>query len=496
MRVQETRNLLRIAQQECYWLYEDNRKAARELIRRLGSIAHSHCWGVCRGDEVRHANRGDAIRAAMSLSWQERAIALRRLERSARMLWSHLSAHPNRRTLFLWYVNKPLRDKEGYVQLVNIDIDNHSGAPHEEVQVLQGRIGERIDYVYWEPSTSGTGLHGYCLIRSPSASSALAFWDPAEKACSKLAVGLSVSVELRGRPPRLDGSGELLSMGTLAKFPRPQSEPELLNCLSALDYIEQDSACLARLGSASSPSPLSPPSNSSISTDLIVGTLLPPKTVHQPGEAILKAIKEEQDGKVRRNRFAWYYLRVLAPQHPSPEDCNRHYETLGVNRNNVDARRLSHFREALEYWSSRITTSLWTFEEALTLVKSVIGAQGVSQTIQTAKPNYTQFRPFCLNEVAAVLYCLTTTVRKTYSDPSKANTFGRDCCLKSSEQMEVEGYQVRRIDNKRFKVIMDLLESRGLIVCLDRGYIVGGSRKGRCRKYDLGPKHPLSKGPT
>jgi len=480
-------NQLRIAQQEVYWLFNDDRKAAREIVRRLSQVVHPFCYGRFY-DTPLFANTVDRMNSALRLSGREKAIELGRLQWQKRQIWSHIAAPASQRTRLFWFVNRSLRHVDGRVLLLNIDIDNHHGATDEQVETARIRIAGFFDAdtLYWEASTAGRGLHGYTLLIVPEQENMFGFWGLLEVTLQGLLDDLEVTVELKGKPPRYDEDGLIVHAGSLAKLPRPQSKQEALNFIGATDYRNDFKEVVARCA------PLTPttPSKHPHCTDLIVSASPCPKPQRQPREDILESIRQEHDGFRRRNRFSWYYLRFLVNGDPTPEDCNGWYERLGVNRTPVDSRRLKDFQSCLDYWVTRTARSLFTFDEALGLVEAHLPVQDLSQAIQEAKATYSRFSPFRHNEVAAVLFCLTTSTLKTWSDPRLRFTFGISCALASIKAMVVEGFQTRAIDNKQLKVILRLLEDANLIVCLDRGYVANGGR-GVSRKWGLSPSHPL-----
>tara|TARA_R110002072_G_C7967264_1_gene534391 strand:- start:2574 stop:4352 length:1779 start_codon:yes stop_codon:yes gene_type:complete len=145
------------------------------------------------------------------------------------------------------YVNRCPIIGDFRIGLFCFDIDNHKKLSQANVQKCK-RLIERVfkgAKIYWEASTTGSGLHGYILIS----------WDPymdnsrircdireLQRLVGQITADLRTNCnEIRGIPHllhnrRISGSG----YGQWAKFPRPRTSSDMESFLSA---TSQHSSC-------------------------------------------------------------------------------------------------------------------------------------------------------------------------------------------------------------------------------------------------------------
>lgn len=227
------------------------RRFSRNLI--YTPVFGRYAWDEAQGRKV--CKPTTPTIATYNLHTAEDSNFSRRLRRQWRIqatdLFDHWLADTGQWERMIAYVNRCPRIGSKRLALVMLDIDCHRGQSIEEANqtalAIDGALTDAL--IYWEPSTSGGGLHGYCMI-SWSASATNAQIREDMEAMGTLLGALTAEMaagckEVRGAPMLFMGR-EIIKCGTWAKIPWPQTRGDAESLVDALEH-EVDAADLLQV---------------------------------------------------------------------------------------------------------------------------------------------------------------------------------------------------------------------------------------------------------
>lgn len=233
--------------------------------------------------------------------------------------------------------------------LVCLDIDCHSGQDQSEAKQTALVIESALPMVrlYWEPSTSRSGLHGYCLLSwSGCASNETIREDYIRlgRLLGDLTSGLPVGCsEARGAPAVFLGR-EIMKGGTWAKIPRPQTREEAESLLGALSSEVSAAETIEALEAVSRVEPVRTAKKKNgvcgLGKASISNTFVQTPEQIQSGDTLLRA-----------NQFCSTFLRRFYRKHgrlPDLTEVVEAYLSAGLAIGNSDDRCL---RDAYEHFT-------------------------------------------------------------------------------------------------------------------------------------------------
>jgi hypothetical protein len=229
-----------------------------------------------------------ATKSAFNKHWRSNQDGSRNWRASvaikAKDLYEHLLAGADEIERMVAYTNACSIVGDHRVGLFMLDIDCHHGQPTSEAWAT----ADVLDYVinapiYWEPSTSGTGLHGFVtLLWHPTLDRSRIRSDirELEGIIGEITADMPARcAEVRGAPMLFSADGKmLLKMASWAKLPRPQSRDEAIrlihtleNGISCFDAINSAHSALSSSRKKTAAQPNSLPSDRSSPVVLVEG---------------------------------------------------------------------------------------------------------------------------------------------------------------------------------------------------------------------------------
>lgn len=167
---------------------------------------------------------------------------VRRWRMTGTDLYEHWLADPKEIERMIAYVNRcPVVDGRR-IALLMLDIDCHHGQEPDDAEKTSDLVSNLLDMpLYWEVSTSGSGLHGYGLFGWKTDTSYLSIIHDInllQTRISDLSVSLAAPChEIKGAPVLLDGR-RIVGGSSWAKVPRPQTRDQAEALLKTLTEVE------------------------------------------------------------------------------------------------------------------------------------------------------------------------------------------------------------------------------------------------------------------
>jgi len=166
-------------------------------------------------------------------------------------LYEHWLAEPDQIERMIAYTNRCPVIGGRRIGLFMLDVDCHHGQSMVDARATAERIENTLgNPIYWEPSTSGSGSHGYTILSwYPTVSYAKIREDlkSLAKGLGALTSGMRATCDEVCGSPMLLRNREIEKFGTWAKVPRPQTCDEAELLLSVMNTETACSALLRRL---------------------------------------------------------------------------------------------------------------------------------------------------------------------------------------------------------------------------------------------------------
>lgn len=370
--------------------------------------------------------------------------------------------------------------------LVCLDIDCHSGQDQSEALQTARVIESAIPMVriYWEPSTSGSGLHGYLLLSwSEHASNELIREDfnRLGRLLGELTSGLAVGcTEARGAPAVFSGR-EIMKGGTWAKIPRPQTREEAEALLGALSSEVSAAEAIEALEAVSRVEPVRTAKKKNGVCGL--GTTLHPNTFAARAEQV-----QSGDTLLRANQFCSTYLRSFYRKHGRLPDLTvvaEAYLSAGLAIGNSDDRCLSdayeHFTQSFDLSKSKVGAERFLADASAAVAHAIennglvaaLGADLIRRRriyrAMGCKPStIAKLQILTETKLSALLACIR------YELGQGQGTWG-----KAQSQALMAKVFGLSIDNKEFKAGMRWLRRNRMV------RLVSYHKLGKCRTYQV-----------
>ena len=446
-----------------------------------------------------------------------------------RDLEDHLLAAPSEIDRMIVYCTQCPVIGDKRVGLFKFDIDNHSHHPMMYVHECRDLIESVFEFssIYWEPSTMGSGLHGYLMIcwyryntNSQIKEDILRLQHLIGRVCGQLPTQCK---EIRGHPPRTRDGMIIQSGGaSWAKVPRPQTSSQMEDFLTATSVkspcwllIQQAEEYLGAQqmwnkddGSHSSWQKNTAPSVSFSSPSSLVKSPLLLDTegvdtnvwectsIENPIPAHEAGL--EEDTFKRATQFTSHYFRVFYNQHqrlPTLEQTTEAYVESGLDIGNSDARCL---RDAHNFHSktfdpkkakisveSYIPQATHAFRRCIEQ-NGLLADLGYDQAMRKRVYKAKGFTPKTIRnlnrikeeELIQVYACMLYELEKRTKN---TGTWGKNLC---KEMLKFFGTKMD--DDKKFKAVMRWIRRNKLAKVVEFQVVdYSGGGNGRCRIYQL-----------
>lgn len=443
----------------------------------------------------------------------------------ARDIHDHLLAAPEEIDRMIAYTTRCPTIGNHRVGLFHFDIDNHTKLPISFVNECRDLIAAIFPDIgiYWEPSTTGSGLHGYLLLSWTIYVDNQRIRQDVEQ-LQQLIGSITCQIptqcnEVRGCPP-LSHKRQIIKSGCglWGKLPRPQSREEMESFLSATnshsfcsglisqaqDYLASASGQEQRrvvAGSHSSHAQNTAPSVSSSHPSSLSETL--PSTTVGIYANVLGCTNSEQaligvetDTFKRATKFTSHYLRTYYSKHkalPSLEEIKKGYEDAGLKIGNTDDHSLE---DAYRYQSqtfdpAKCKSSAEDYiPQATEIVQKKLEENGlradISQDLKMRKRRYTAkgratstiegLYEIKEEELIQTYACMLYELEKF---PDREGTWGKRQC---HELVQFFGTSME--DSKKYKAIMRWIR-RNKLAKLIKHQVPSFDGTGECRLYRL-----------
>lgn len=425
----------------------------------------------------------------------------------SRDIMEHLLADDSEIERMIAYVNRCPCIGGLRIGLFCLDIDNHNCLSKKFIKRCRKLIESVFQgsQIYWEPSTTGHGLHGYILISWPQYTSNQAIRDDI-KELQDLVGQITCHIptncnEIRGMPHRIQKRRIVDSeYGEWAKMPRPRTSSHMSQFLSTLNHHSSCSGVLsqAKKHQSANPQPAaavasqnrqkSPkngaaaccPSTPLTITGNVLGCIMHPDTK--------KRVLDYSSRYIR----AYYRLNQSLPDLVELEDS---YEAAGMAIGNSDdyclKKTYAHLIKTFDEDKSGLAVESF-IEGAKKTVNSCIRDNGLIADLShdrdrrrrvyknKGRKSSTISRLVKLKEreIAQVLACMQYQLE---GRPNREGTFGKDQC--KTLMSKIFGTKNNE-DGKKFKAIMRWLRRNGLIKLI-KYQVISFDKTGECRTYRL-----------
>ena len=434
----------------------------------------------------RNNNRSSA-RSSQKNSWKMKG----------RDLEDHLLAAPGEVDRMIVYCTQCPVIGDKRVGLFKFDIDNHSHRPMKHVYECRDLVESVFGYssIYWEPSTMGSGLHGYLMIcwyryntNSHIKEDILRLQHLIGRICGQLPAQCK---EIRGQPP-LTRDGMIIQSGgaSWAKVPRPQTSSQMEDFLTATNVkspcwllIQQAEEYLGAQrmwnkddGSHSSWQKNTAPSASSSSPSSLVKAPLLLDTegvdtnvwecTSRENAIPAHELGVEEDTFKRATQFTSHYFRIFYNQRqglPSLEKTTDAYIKAGLNIGNSDERCLrdAHKFHSRTFDPKKTRTSAESYmPQATQIIRKCIDENGLLADLrhdQAMRKRVYKAKGFTPNtirnlnrikeeELTQVYACMLYELEKR---TNKTGTWGKKQCKKM-----LKFFGTKMDDDKKFKAVM------------------------------------------
>ena len=399
-------------------------------------------------------------------------------------LFDHWLAETGQWERMIAYINRCPTIGSKRIALVMLDIDCHEGQSLAEANQTALAIDAALTdmRIYWEPSTSGGGLHGYCMISWSARENNAQIrtdMDQMGNLLGTLTAGRAARCrEVRGAPMLFEGR-EIVACGTWAKVPRPQTREDAESLVAAL---EQEVAAADALQVLTELTGLRGKSEDAA---LMAGSGSYSNTVSRT-ESVLGA---EGDTYRRASRFCAFHLRSFYRAHgrlPELTEVSDAYTEAGLRIGNSDDRCLRcAYRLLCRSFNPDLIGrgAVGYLPEAAEAVRSALRSNGIIADLQTdlsrrrkvyanrgCKPSTIASLQLLVEErLAKLLACMM------YDLGGRKGTWGKA----QAKVLMLKVFDLRMSD-KEFKAAMRWLRRNRLVELVARHAI------GKCREYRVG----------
>jgi hypothetical protein len=415
-----------------------------------------------------HAGSDSSFSRSQRRSWRLQATDL----------YEHWLAEAGEWERMIAYVNRCPRIGSKRMALVNLDVDCHEGQTrtdaNQTAQAVNGLLPS--SRIYWEPSTSGSGLHGYCMLSwSAGASNRRIREDLQEvgRLLGLLTSGMKAECsEARGAPVLFEG-GEIVAGGTWAKVPRPQTRDQAESLIGTLEHevsaadVLQHLRQLIEIGKGDCKA---------------VKGKNPNTLAHTPGPV------HDADTYVRSSQFCASFLRSYYRAHdclPSLPEVWQAYQSEGMDIGNSDKRCIADAYALLSrsFDPDKAKDGAERYlEQAERLIADAIRSNGLVADLQAdlirrrrvyrnrgcKSSTIGKLRALTQNGLSAMLACMM------YELGGSRKTWGKA----QAQALMLKAFNIN-IDNKEFRACMRWLRRNRLV------RLVAYQREGKCRTYQI-----------
>ena len=441
------------------------------------------------------------------------------------------------------FINRCPRIGNRRIGLFVLDVDNHTNLPHEHVLECQDRLSQVIRHpIYWEPSTSGSGLHGYLLLSwHANASNETIRSDirVIESLLAQITADLSVRCnELRGMP-HLIHEREIVDSGygEWAKLPCPQSEGEMARFLEATSesmgsyefirllssYLSQNQAFsggdapqdIAPVSACDGNSGLSERCNTTVGSDKHkgIGVLAETKTHGKPSETCKEALASKKhkgigvpvpktslnDLSGEADTFARTrgFIQLWRPRNPhaTMEDAFQAYADAGLMIGNSD---IACFKQSWDYSDRTFdpsqaggqTGAERYLPQAHATVAARLGTASAEALEEEYRNRVSRYQaegcsPSTISKLRILsqeklAQTLSCIIYELHSISEQESTVGK----KQIQALMASVYSVN-LDNKEWRAMREWLEAQGIIEMTAEYSHAENKIASRCRKFRL-----------